>query len=52
MPVDFDALKRSLSHGTVMASFTCEAFSVERLAAIDRAEVDNRLNAYHGYTQL
>lgn len=50
--VDFQALKHSLSCATVMASFTCEAFSVERLAAIDRAAIDMRLNTYAGYTQL
>lgn len=51
-PVDFDALKHSLSRGTVMASFTCEAFSVERLAAISKADVDARLAEYAGFTQL
>ena len=51
-PVDFAALKHSLSSATVMASFTCEAFSVERLASIDRAAIDLRLNAYAEYTQL
>ena len=51
-PIDFSAIKRSLSPATVMASFTCEAFSVERLATIGRADIDLRLNAYAGYTQL
>jgi sugar/nucleoside kinase (ribokinase family) len=50
--VSFDSLKHSLARGTVMASFTCEAFSVERLAEISNADVDSRLGAYLGYTQL
>ncbi len=51
-PVDFATLKHSLSPATVMASFTCEAFSIERLASIDRAAVDFRLNSYKSFTQL
>ena len=50
--VDFSALKQALSPATIMASFTCEAFSVERLAGISRADIDERLKAYRGYTQL
>ena len=51
-PVDFSAIKHSLSPATVMASFTCEAFSIERLASIGPADIDLRLNAYASYTQL
>jgi sugar/nucleoside kinase (ribokinase family) len=50
--VDFSTLKHALSPATIMASFTCEAFSVDRLAEIQRADIDERLKAYAGYTQL
>ena len=50
--INFSALKQALSPATIMASFTCEAFSVERLAEIGRAEIDERLKAYRRYTQL
>ncbi len=40
--VDPAALRRAMLHGTVTASFCVEGFSVEKLAAQDRAAVDAR----------
>lgn len=42
---DFETLKRAVLTGTVMASFTCEGFSLDRLLVLTRAEVDARLAA-------
>ena len=37
------ALKRALAYGTIVASFTIEAFGVDRLRNITRTEIDARL---------
>lgn len=45
-PRSFAALKESLAHATVMASFTIEAFSLERLQSLTKEELDARLAEY------
>lgn len=42
----FDSVRRALVHGTVIASFTIEAFSLERLKNLSRAEIDKRYAEY------
>ncbi len=44
--VDLPAIKRALAYGTMVASFTIEAFSLQRLMEISRAEIDERLVEY------
>lgn len=39
-------LKKALAYGTVTASFTVEDFSLDRLLAIERADLDRRLSAF------
>lgn len=39
----FDDLRRAIVYGSVVASFTCEAFSTNRLAAITREDIERRL---------
>ncbi len=36
------ALRRAVAHGSVVASFTCEGFSLDALARMDRADIDRR----------
>ena len=43
--VDFASLKRAVLAGTVLASFACEGFSLDRLLSLTRAEVGQRLAA-------
>jgi sugar/nucleoside kinase (ribokinase family) len=43
---DSAALKRAMAYGTVVASFTCEDFSLRRLQRAEREEIDRRLQAY------
>lgn len=43
---DPQALKEALAYGTITASFTVEDFSLDRLSAIDRAELDRRVAEY------
>ncbi|MBI4249705.1 MAG: sugar kinase [Elusimicrobia bacterium] len=42
-------LKRALLHGSVMASFTVESFSTERLESLKPAEIHKR---YHQYLEM
>ena len=41
-----EALKRGLAYGVLVASFTVEDFSLDRLREIDREELDRRMRAY------
>jgi len=46
---DFDLkdLSQAMVRGSVVASFTCEAFSTEKLQNITRADIDERLKQLH-----
>jgi cytidine kinase len=39
----FDDIRQAIAYGSVVASFTCEAFSANRLAGVTREEIDGRL---------
>lgn len=41
---DFTSLRRAVLTGTVLASFTCQGFSLDRLLTLDRGAVDARLD--------
>ena len=43
---NLQAIKRAMMIGNVMASFTIESFSVSRLAALTKKELDKRLKEY------
>lgn len=45
-PGSFEAVRRALVHGTVVASFNIEAFSLDRLKTLTRAELDARYAEY------
>jgi len=42
-PFSFADIRQAVVEGTVVASFTCEAFSTRRLQEITRADIDQRL---------
>ena len=44
--ISIDAIKRAMAYGTMVASFTIEKFSIQRLIEIDRAQIDARLAQY------
>lgn len=44
--IDLAAIKRALAYGTIVASFTLEAFSLDRLMEISRTDIDRRLAEY------
>lgn len=46
----FDDLKTAVAYGSVTASFTCEAFSTQRLERVTSEDVNGRLEILKGYT--
>jgi sugar/nucleoside kinase (ribokinase family) len=44
--VSLDSIRTALAHGTIIASFTVESFSLERLATLTRDEVAHRYNQF------
>jgi sugar/nucleoside kinase (ribokinase family) len=50
--VSFKALREALAHGTVIASFNIESFSLERLAKLTRAELDKRYEEFVGMVRV
>ncbi len=51
-PLGFDAIRRSLAHGTVIASFNIESFGLERLSALSRGDVGGRFAEFAGMMRL
>jgi sugar/nucleoside kinase (ribokinase family) len=49
---DFAQLKQAIAYGTMVASFTIEAFSVARLKELDRNEIDQRFAKYASMLEL
>jgi sugar/nucleoside kinase (ribokinase family) len=50
--VDAATMRRALVYGSVMASFTVEDFSLERLKRLDRAQVEQRFAAFQELMRL
>jgi sugar/nucleoside kinase (ribokinase family) len=46
----FDDIRRAIAYGSVVASFTCEAFSANRLAHLTRQEIESRLTLLKNLT--
>jgi sugar/nucleoside kinase (ribokinase family) len=46
----FDDIRRAIAYGSVVASFTCEAFSANRLAHLTRQEIEARLTLLKNLT--
>lgn len=47
---DSDVLRRGIVYGSALASFNVEAFSMERLQSLTRAEIDERYQLFRQYT--
>jgi sugar/nucleoside kinase (ribokinase family) len=50
--LDERTLREALYYGTVMASFTVEKFSLERLRTVRAADIEMRVRALHAMTSL
>lgn len=48
----FDDLRQAVVHGSVVASYTCEAFSTHALQDVTAGHVASRLAELRGYTQF
>ena len=48
--ITFIDVNRAIVQGTVLASFTCEAFSTDRLVALTQDEIDERREQFRSYT--
>ena len=46
------AIRRAMAYGTVVASYTIEKFSIDRLAEIRRSDIDARLETYAGHLHI
>ncbi|MBX3359229.1 MAG: sugar kinase [Phycisphaeraceae bacterium] len=50
--VPFDVVRSALAHGTVVASFNIESFSLDRLSSLTREELDRRYNEFTGMVRI
>jgi sugar/nucleoside kinase (ribokinase family) len=50
--LDDATLRRAMGYGTVLASFNVEEFGTERVARLQRAEIDERFEALRSMTQF
>jgi len=44
--IPFDLLKKAVVHGSVLASYNVEAFSLERLKTVDKSQIDSRYDLF------
>jgi len=51
-PVTFEMIRQGLAFGTIIASFTVEAFSLERLASLTPEELNERLDEFKAMVRL
>ncbi|MCW5755841.1 MAG: sugar kinase [Phycisphaeraceae bacterium] len=51
-PSAFGAIHRAVAHGTIVASFNIERFSLDRLATLTRAELDERYRRFAGMVRF
>ncbi|GJM19774.1 MAG: adenosine kinase [Phycisphaeraceae bacterium] len=51
-PTDFDTLRRAMAHGTIIASFTIETFSLDRLAGLTGEQIGERYDEFASMVAL
>ena len=50
--IDSKELRRAVIYGSVMGSFCCEKFGVDRFRTLTRPEVDTRFNEFREFTEF
>lgn len=45
-------LRRAMIYGSVMGSFCCEKFGVDRLRSLSREEIDRRFQEFKNFTEF
>ena len=48
--MDQNELRRAVIYGSVMGSFCCERFGVERFRTLTRSEIDGRFEEFKEFT--
>jgi sugar/nucleoside kinase (ribokinase family) len=48
--VDHNEIRRAVIYGSVMGSYCCERFGVERFRTLTRAEIDGRFEEFQEFT--
>jgi sugar/nucleoside kinase (ribokinase family) len=51
-PLDMALLRRAVVYGSVMGSFCCEGFGVDRFRGLTRAEIDGRFREFKASTDF
>jgi len=51
-PIDRRELSRAVIYGSVMGSFCCEKFGVDRFRTLTRAEIDGRFQEFKKFTEF
>jgi sugar/nucleoside kinase (ribokinase family) len=50
--IDHQELRRAVIYGSVMGSFCCEKFGVDRFRNLTRAEIDGRYSEFKAFTDF
>ena len=50
--VDHNEIRRAVIYGSVMGSFCCEKFGVDRFRTLTRAEIDGRFEEFRAFTSF
>lgn len=50
--VSWDAIRRAVLHGSVVASFACESFSIGRILQLRREDIQRRFEQLLAFTQI
>jgi hypothetical protein len=50
--IDRSELRRAVIYGSVMGSFCCEMFGVERFRTLTKAEIDARYQEFKAFTSF
>ncbi len=51
-PADVQLLRRAVVYGSVLGSFCCEKFGVERFRTLTRAQIDDRFREFKAFTDF
>lgn len=51
-PTSFGAIHRAVAHGTIVASYNIESFSLDRLASLEPSELDERFEHFAGMVRF
>ncbi len=50
--IDMNAVQQAMAHGTIIASFTIESFSLDRLALLSKEEIARRYTEFQAFVRV